>query len=134
LKLCHRIYHGIEQFLGSGRGIAANNFIDRFLRFITVGIHAFQKIELIATGFITIDAFAGDIQSFHHGIVYKQKILLHFSVQCFKLCDNYGLDVISNAYLTGFAIDLYQKGIIIQRDTGGLELKWPDRNLAFRRI
>ena len=59
---------------------------------------------------------------------------IHFSVQCFKLCENYGLDVISTAYLTGFAIDLYQKGIITQQDTGGLELKWQDRNVAFRMI
>ena len=37
---------------------------------------------------------------------------IHFSVQCFKLCENYGLDVISTAYLTGFAIDLCQKGLL----------------------
>ena len=59
---------------------------------------------------------------------------IHFSVRCFKLCENYGLDVISTAYLTGFAIDLYQKGIITQADTGGLELKWQDRKAAFRMI
>jgi aldehyde:ferredoxin oxidoreductase len=59
---------------------------------------------------------------------------IHFSVRCFKLCENYGLDVISTAYLTGFAIDLYQKGIITQADTGGLELKWQDRETAFRMI
>jgi aldehyde:ferredoxin oxidoreductase len=59
---------------------------------------------------------------------------IHFSVQCFKLCENYGLDVISTAYLTGFAIDLYQKGIITREDTGGLELKWQDKNAALRMI
>ncbi len=59
---------------------------------------------------------------------------IQFSVRCFKLCENYGLDVISTAYLTGFAIDLYQKGIITQADTGGLELKWQDREAAFRMI
>jgi len=59
---------------------------------------------------------------------------IHFSVRCFKLCENYGLDVISTAYLTGFAIDLYQKGIITQADTGGLELKWQDRETPFRMI
>jgi aldehyde:ferredoxin oxidoreductase len=59
---------------------------------------------------------------------------IHFGVRCFKLCENYGLDVVSTAYLTGFAIDLFQKGIITQADTGGLELKWRDRQAAFKLI
>ena len=42
--------------------------------------------------------------------------------------------MISTAYLTGFAIDLYEKGIITQQDTGGLVLKWQDRNVAFKMI
>jgi len=73
-------------------------------------------------------------QSFFN-IMFAIKIYdIHFSVRCFKLCENYGLDVISTAYLKGFAIDLYQKGIITQADTGGLELKWQDRETAFRMI
>ena len=59
---------------------------------------------------------------------------IHFGVQCFKFCENYGLDVVSTAYLTGFAIDLYQKNIITKADTGGLELKWQDRQAAFKII
>jgi len=59
---------------------------------------------------------------------------IHFSVRCFELCENYGLDVVSTAYLTGFAIDLYQRGIITRGDTGGLKLNWGDREAAFRLI
>jgi benzoyl-CoA reductase subunit BamB len=59
---------------------------------------------------------------------------IHFGVQCLKLCENCGLDVVSTAYLAGFAIDLYQKGIINRQDTGGLELKWQDREAAFALI
>jgi len=59
---------------------------------------------------------------------------IHFSVRCFELCENYGLDVVSTAYLTGFAIDLYQKGIITRADTGGLELNWGDRQAAYSLI
>ncbi|MGD8208812.1 MAG: aldehyde ferredoxin oxidoreductase C-terminal domain-containing protein [Desulfobacterales bacterium] len=59
---------------------------------------------------------------------------IRFSAQCFKLCENYGLDVISTVYLTGFAIDLYQRGILTHQDTGGLILKWQDRNVAFSMI
>ena len=44
---------------------------------------------------------------------------VHFSVGCFRRCEDYGLDVISTAYLTAFAIDLYEKGIITRADTGG---------------
>jgi aldehyde:ferredoxin oxidoreductase len=39
-----------------------------------------------------------------------------------KLCDELGLDTISTASAIGFAYELYEKGIITRKDTGGLEL------------
>lgn len=39
-------------------------------------------------------------------------------------CDRLGLDSISTGNVTGLAIDLYERGIITKKDTGGLELKW----------
>ena len=39
-------------------------------------------------------------------------------------CDKYGLDTISTGNVTGLAIDLYERGILTKKDTGGLELKW----------
>jgi len=40
------------------------------------------------------------------------------------LCDEYGLDTISTGNIIGFAMELYQRGIINKGDTGGLELKF----------
>jgi len=40
------------------------------------------------------------------------------------LCDEYGLDTISTGNIIGFAMELYQKGIISKEDTGGLELRF----------
>lgn len=39
-----------------------------------------------------------------------------------KLCDDLGLDTISTGSTIGFAYELYEKGIITKKDTGGLEL------------
>ncbi len=39
-------------------------------------------------------------------------------------CDRLGLDTISAGAAVGFAMDLYEQGIITKEDTGGLELKF----------
>jgi aldehyde:ferredoxin oxidoreductase len=59
---------------------------------------------------------------------------LALSVQCYDLCEAYGLDVISTANLIAFAIDLYSQGILTRADTGGLHLRWGDPALASRLI
>jgi aldehyde:ferredoxin oxidoreductase len=41
-----------------------------------------------------------------------------------KLCDDLGLDTISTGSTIGFAYELYEKGIITKKDTGGLELTY----------
>lgn len=38
------------------------------------------------------------------------------------LCDEYGMDTISTGNIIGFAMELYQRGMITQEDTGGLKL------------
>ncbi len=40
------------------------------------------------------------------------------------ICNRNGLDTISAGSVMAFAIELYENGIITQKDTGGLELKW----------
>ncbi|MEM2021278.1 MAG: aldehyde ferredoxin oxidoreductase family protein [Zestosphaera sp.] len=42
------------------------------------------------------------------------------------LCDKYGLDTISTGVVIGLAYELYEKGIIDRRETGGLDLRWGD--------
>ena len=44
------------------------------------------------------------------------------------LCDDMGVDTITTGNVLGCAIEAYEKGLINQRHTGGLELKWGDVN------
>lgn len=57
-----------------------------------------------------------------------------FNMECFNLCERYGLDSTSTANLIAFAIDLFQKGILSEKDTEGLNLKWGDPRIAFSLI
>jgi aldehyde:ferredoxin oxidoreductase len=41
-----------------------------------------------------------------------------------RLCDEYGIDTISAGVAIGFAMELYEKGIITRKDTDGLDLKF----------
>jgi aldehyde:ferredoxin oxidoreductase len=57
-----------------------------------------------------------------------------------RLCDELGLDTISAGVTVGFAMELFEKGILTTADTGGLELKFGNhqamisliRSMAFR--
>jgi aldehyde:ferredoxin oxidoreductase len=41
-----------------------------------------------------------------------------------RLCDEYGIDTISAGVTIGWAMELYEKGIITKKDTDGIELKF----------
>ena len=43
-----------------------------------------------------------------------------------ELCDRYGMDTISTGNTIGLAFHLFEKGIINEKDTGGLLLNWGD--------
>ena len=43
-----------------------------------------------------------------------------------RLCDLLGLDTISTGSVIGFAMELFQRGIIVTNDTDGVELYWGD--------
>ena len=45
-----------------------------------------------------------------------------------ELCDRYGMDTISTANIIGLAFRLFEKGIITEKDTGGIFLRWGDVN------
>lgn len=47
-----------------------------------------------------------------------------------ELCDRYGMDVISMSGTIGLALHLFDNGIISEKDTGGLILKWGDEATA----
>jgi aldehyde:ferredoxin oxidoreductase len=43
-----------------------------------------------------------------------------------ELCDRYGMDTISLGNTIGLAFHLYEQGLIMPKDVGGLELNWGD--------
>ena len=43
-----------------------------------------------------------------------------------ELCDRYGMDTISTSNTIGLACTLFEKGIISEKDTNGITLKWGD--------
>ena len=43
-----------------------------------------------------------------------------------ELCDRYGMDTISTSNTIGLAFHLFEKGILTEKDTGGLVLHWGD--------
>lgn len=57
-----------------------------------------------------------------------------FSLECCRLCDEYGLDSISVSSCIGFAIDLYERGILTRQDTGGTDLAWGDKDVVYSLI
>jgi len=46
------------------------------------------------------------------------------TLKCAELCNQLGMDYASASSLIAMAIELYQRGIIDEKDTGGLELNW----------
>jgi len=51
-----------------------------------------------------------------------------------QLCNDYGLDTISTGNVIAFAIECYQKGLILDKDTDGLKLKFGDGDLTLELI
>ncbi len=45
-----------------------------------------------------------------------------------RICDEYGIDTMSAGVTIGFAMELYERGILTKQDTDGLELKFGNYN------
>lgn len=50
------------------------------------------------------------------------------------LCNRYGLDTISCADTIACAFELFEKGIVTEKDTGGLRLEWGDHRAMVRLV
>jgi len=65
---------------------------------------------------------------------------LESTLVCKTLCDRYGLDLINTTDVIAWAMESYNKGILTEKDTDGLDLTWGNheniiecvRRLAFR--
>jgi aldehyde:ferredoxin oxidoreductase len=51
-----------------------------------------------------------------------------------RICDEYGLDTMSAGVVIGFAMELYEKGILTKKDTGGLELKFGNHEILLEML
>ena len=52
-------------------------------------------------------------------------------VEVNKICDLYGVDVISAGATISFAMELYEKGILTKDDTDGLDLSWGNNDAVY---
>jgi len=77
-----------------------------------VGIGRYRGAWSEGPEYETIWGFSGPIDVSDIGL----------TVAADKLCDDLGLDTISTSGAIGFAYELYERGIISKKDTGGLEL------------
>ena len=50
------------------------------------------------------------------------------------LCNRYGLDTISTSSVLAFAMEAYERGLISQKETGGLELTWGNAEAMIQAI
>ncbi|MEW6375980.1 MAG: aldehyde ferredoxin oxidoreductase family protein [Thermodesulfobacteriota bacterium] len=62
----------------------------------------------------TIWAFGGQVGNNDLGAI----------VAADSLCDHLGIDTISTGNIIGFAFELYEKGILTQKEANGLDLRW----------
>ncbi len=51
-----------------------------------------------------------------------------------ELCGRYGMDSISTGNVIGFTIFMYERGVLTDKDTGGIKLRWGDPELVFELI
>ncbi|MGB5985233.1 MAG: aldehyde ferredoxin oxidoreductase family protein [Desulfobacterales bacterium] len=51
-----------------------------------------------------------------------------------RLCDELGIDTISAGVAVGFAMELFEKGILTEHDTGGMSLKFGDHKTMVKLI
>ena len=51
-----------------------------------------------------------------------------------RLCDEYGIDTMSVGVVIGFAMELYEKGILTKKDTDGLELKFGNHSILLEML
>ncbi len=68
------------------------------------------------------------------GMINSRIIDCGYALKFYNLCQKYGLDDISLANYIGFAIDLYQRGILTKEDTDGMELEWENEEVVFSLI
>ncbi len=73
-------------------------------------------------------------QSWWAFIVSSKIVDYEFSLECYRLCEEYGLDSVSVARYIAFATDLFDRGILTEADTDGMILEWANKKVVFSLI
>lgn len=74
----------------------------------------------------SLSCILSTIQTF--GVTYTIKNYEE-TILCADLCDRYGMDYFSIVNAVAYATELYDKGIITQKDTDGMALEWGSADL-----
>lgn len=74
----------------------------------------------------SLSCLLSTIQTF--GIIYGIKNYEE-TIMCADLCDRYGMDYFSVANSVAYATELYDRGIITQKDTDGVAMEWGSAEL-----
>ncbi|MEW5691758.1 MAG: aldehyde ferredoxin oxidoreductase family protein [Candidatus Hydrogenedentota bacterium] len=51
-------------------------------------------------------------------------------IEANELCNKFGMDTISCGHLVSFAIEAFERGIITEKETGGLKLEWGGKSVV----
>ncbi len=55
-----------------------------------------------------------------------------FLAKANELCNRFGIDTISTGVTIAWAMEIFERGIITKSDTGGLELRWGDKETVLK--
>jgi aldehyde:ferredoxin oxidoreductase len=72
--------------------------------------------------FETVWSFGGEVGNTNLGMI----------IEANRICDDYGVDTISAGNCIGFAMELYEKGILTRKDVDGLDLTWGNQEAIIR--
>jgi len=57
-----------------------------------------------------------------------------FIVKANELCNRFGIDTISTGVTIAWAMELFERGILTKDDTGGMELRWGDKEAVLKLV
>ncbi len=86
--------------------------------------------------FITMFSGQRNVNGEHLGPVGSNCLIDNFTAldEAYELCNRYGLDTISTGGIIGFAMELYEKGLITSRDTEGIPLNWGNHEAMLQMV
>jgi len=76
------------------------------------GPYAGEEVE--GPEYETLYSFGGEIVNTNLGMI----------IEANRICDDYGVDTITAGCTIGFAMELYEKGILTKNDLDGIDLTW----------